>query len=47
MGLFWYVFLGFALYYLYVYYTTKRLDSDQLDVIYILLAIGLFGWFIF
>jgi hypothetical protein len=47
MGLFWYVFLGFAIYYTYVYYTTKSLDSTQWDIIYKLLAVGLFGWFIF
>jgi hypothetical protein len=47
MGLFWYIFLGFVLYYTYVYFTTKSLDTQQWDTLYILLAIGFVGWIMF
>jgi hypothetical protein len=47
MGLFWYVFIGFAVYYAYVYYTTRSIDPQQWNIIYILLGVGFLGWIIF
>lgn len=46
MGIFWYVFLGFTIFYLYKYFT-GQFDSQYWNTIYVLLAIGFAGWMLF
>jgi hypothetical protein len=46
MGIFWYIFAGFLIYYLYMYFMGK-FDPQSWNTIYVLLTIGLVGWFVF